>query len=735
MVSRRQLLKLSALGTATFAAPLAYSASNTTMTHKNGSPLGSPSLKDVDDNARSLDLLVCGESPTYMDRRGVQRRSWAGMEGEFSAEQIARKKQFDVFLNSSGFEAPMPYEAGIELIRITQTVTYDKNDYRAKSEALPFTTSDWATDVSKLVLIGDDSLRQEMSSSIDPNKGAGMVGWKRHQNLKAATTVGEILSLKAINIWEDKYVGLITDRPNADDPETWDWAPAAQAASDYIRLIFNTYGPGSQCVIDFPGGRYKIKSKITLSAFAKLRSDGLVIFETEVYEDAAFHFTPSEGDCPINSAVVNKQQWFRGPFINGVSGGFVFRNNLPAEKCIGIELGPKSADLGVGLPFSRYSAIDFSVEGYGVALKFNRFHNYIASFNRAHLEQNTELVVFGDESGANVVDSGENIHFSDCVFAQSTTAFRWYCDGFDLHLTNCSMDYIGTIFRFSRLYKKITVTGGHMEGIGGLRAHDGIGGILLDESSHPDDRGINCQVYISGVCAYIEPGNMFRGSSRINLFLDIEYRKWGSANTPSKVFLCTPEISLRRQAIVNQHCATLPSWSANQFRAPTFAGEIDGVNVRTTPPSGFIVVDGSAQAVISPEDCGLGGKSIKILGGGSGNYFALDSVEKILVRPGEMVLATLFAKYDSSISADSINMISQIIFYSSDDVKLSATGEDLNHLGPSGMKPGIWCCHEYSMQAIAPSGAAYYKTRSGISGLVGSDMETFISAIYTTILK
>lgn len=194
MVSRRQLLKLSALGTATFAAPLAYSASNTTMTHKNGSPLGSPSLKDVDDNARSLDLLVCGESPTYMDRRGVQRRSWAGMEGEFSAEQIARKKQFDVFLNSSGFEAPMPYEAGIELIRITQTVTYDRNDYRAKSEALPFTTSDWATDVSKLVLIGDDSLRQDIANYADPTKGAGLVGY----TLDVAGAVNSTLYQKAI---------------------------------------------------------------------------------------------------------------------------------------------------------------------------------------------------------------------------------------------------------------------------------------------------------------------------------------------------------------------------------------------------------------------------------------------------------------------------------------------------------------------------------------------------------
>ncbi|WP_278940996.1 hypothetical protein [Pseudomonas helleri] len=239
MVSRRQLLKLSALGTATFAAPLAYSASNTTMTHKNGSPLGSPSLKDADDNARSLDLLVCGESPTYMDRRGVQRRSWAGMEGEFSAEQVARKKQFDVFLNSSGFEAPIPYVAGIELIRITQTVTYDKNDYRAKSEALPFTTSDWAADVSKFVLIGDDSLRQELAYSSDPKKMAGMVGVIRTPLALAIDgTVAKSLSQTQVDIWE--FSNLVTSRPSPNDFGTWDWTPAFEAA----RIMLGSLGGG-----------------------------------------------------------------------------------------------------------------------------------------------------------------------------------------------------------------------------------------------------------------------------------------------------------------------------------------------------------------------------------------------------------------------------------------------------------------------------------------------------------
>ena len=705
------------------------------MAYNPDNPIGSTSPKDLAANAQNFDLLSLGEQHTYPDRKGVPRKSWKGMEKEFGEDQSLRENQFSAFLDSSGYEAPVPYEPGIALSRATQTITYLGKEYRVKSEYLPLTTTNWTNDEVKLKLIGDDSLRQEVASAIDPSKGAGMVGWQRRRQLKAATTVGEILSLRAINIWEERFVALIMDRPDIDDPETWDWSPAVQAASDYVRSIFNSYGPGSQSVIDFPGGRYKIKRKVTFSAFAKLRSDGLVIFETAVAGDAAFHFTPSEGDYFNNAVVVKKQQWFRGPFINGESGGFVFRNEFPPEGCTGLELGPKSADLGAFLPFSRYSAIDFSVEGYGIAMKFNRFHNYIASFTRAHLELNTELVVFGEESGATVVDSGENIHFSDCIFSQCQTAFRWHCDGFDLSLTDCSMDYIGTVFRFDRLYRKISVSGGHMEGIGGARAHDGIGGILLEESTHSDDRGINCYVSISDLPAYIEPGLMFRGSNRVNLFMDFEFRKLGKANTPDKIFLCSPGISIRRQAIVIQQRSTLPSWSTNQYMAPTFAAEMDGTNVRTNPPAGFRVVDSSAPAVISPESSVLGGKSIKISGGPSNNYFSLDSTGKIPVCPGDMVLANLFVKCDASVSPANISMISQIRFYSENDVQLSATAEDLNSLGTSDMVSGAWCCHAYSRQAIAPPGAAYYKTRSGVAGSAMDNVATYISALYTTVLK
>ena len=60
MVSRRHLLKLSALGTASFAAPLAHASSSVTITHNTGNPIVSASPKDLSDNSRSRDCFCLG---------------------------------------------------------------------------------------------------------------------------------------------------------------------------------------------------------------------------------------------------------------------------------------------------------------------------------------------------------------------------------------------------------------------------------------------------------------------------------------------------------------------------------------------------------------------------------------------------------------------------------------------------------------------------------------------------
>ena len=220
MVNRRQLLKISALGTASFAAPMAYSASKITMAYNTGNPPGSTSPKDLIDNAEDLDYLMTGSGASHPNRLGVPLKSWKGMEAEhnadqarrenefdndqsrresefdadqarresefdeyqarheseFDAAQIDRATQFNFFMDASGYEEPIPYAAGIVLSRVTKTVLYLGNIYRVRTEFMPLTTTNWATDGPKLKLVGDDSLRQDMANTTDLGKGGAMLG-------------------------------------------------------------------------------------------------------------------------------------------------------------------------------------------------------------------------------------------------------------------------------------------------------------------------------------------------------------------------------------------------------------------------------------------------------------------------------------------------------------------------------------------------------------------------------
>ena len=291
MVNRRQLLQLSALGTASFAAPLAYSASKTTMAYNTGNPIGSTSPKDLIDNAEDLDYLMNGVGASHPNRLGVPLKSWKGMEGEHDADQIRRESEFDAaqseraseyagdklerdtefsedqaeriaefdaaqdnreyqfnaLMEASGFEPPIPYAPGILLDRTTKTVSYLGNEYRAKGSFIPMTTSNWAVDEAKLKLIGDDSLRQDMA--ID---GANLSGWQRTSLAQEVSRIGHMLNAQRVNAWEKAH--LAVGYSVGGDPQTWDWGPAIKAA---IALCVSIGGG----IVELPSIDLPIKSK------------------------------------------------------------------------------------------------------------------------------------------------------------------------------------------------------------------------------------------------------------------------------------------------------------------------------------------------------------------------------------------------------------------------------------------------------------------------------------------
>ena len=128
------------------------------------------------DGMRRLELINGAELFTYVGGNGSRLKCMSATVGNLIPRLIVgSKRRFDIYANSS-YEAPIIYEPGIELIRTSQTIAYLTDEYRAKSQALPFTTTTWEADKFNLNLIGDDSLRQDVGSLTDPQLGAGIVG-------------------------------------------------------------------------------------------------------------------------------------------------------------------------------------------------------------------------------------------------------------------------------------------------------------------------------------------------------------------------------------------------------------------------------------------------------------------------------------------------------------------------------------------------------------------------------
>lgn len=119
--------------------------------------------------------------------------------------------------------------------------------------------------------VGDAQLRNEL---VDPLKGANGLAFKR-TSPAAATNIGSMLSTLTITPWEGEFVSLITSKPNANDPATWDWAPAIQAAVNTGRSV------------QFPAGTFCLGAPI-VAAFAGQRLLGAGVSQTTIKALAGF---------------------------------------------------------------------------------------------------------------------------------------------------------------------------------------------------------------------------------------------------------------------------------------------------------------------------------------------------------------------------------------------------------------------------------------------------------------
>lgn len=142
-----------------------------------GNPLGSGDPRDLDDNAKNMDLAVNSDELSWRDRFGRDRKSFEGMEREFDSAQHSREARFNDFIASSGYQFVGDYGPGIEITEYNQLIRDSNGEFwRVSGQVdLPYvTTGAGIPEDDALVPAGDAVLRQDLAN---PDMGAAMVGY------------------------------------------------------------------------------------------------------------------------------------------------------------------------------------------------------------------------------------------------------------------------------------------------------------------------------------------------------------------------------------------------------------------------------------------------------------------------------------------------------------------------------------------------------------------------------
>ncbi|WP_457978044.1 SGNH/GDSL hydrolase family protein [Ectopseudomonas composti] len=166
------------------------------MAFNTGNPIGSKDPRDLADNAVNFDDALNTTSPSWRDRFGLMRKSWAGLESEFYA-----------WLADQGFESSiLTYVDGSPLAvqRPTQLIQRAGSPGLLFSVRLPASfpvtlSGSWAAAQPLLTVRADNALRSELASSVGASmigRGAGTVD----AELSALEQADEVLSGRIDNL-------------------------------------------------------------------------------------------------------------------------------------------------------------------------------------------------------------------------------------------------------------------------------------------------------------------------------------------------------------------------------------------------------------------------------------------------------------------------------------------------------------------------------------------------------
>ncbi len=332
-------------------------------TYATGNPLGSKDPRDLYDNAENFDAAMNDRvNTTWNDRFGVTRPTLKGYE-----------EQFNSFLAGSGFEnPPLIYVDGSPLTvdRATQIIDRGGNLYSVKlPSSFPVVLSgNWPEDEGLLVVRGDQSLRQEITS-ISPSEGSSIIG-------NSTVSVSSVADIKNQTKRADIKLSLSSYHPlGKSGGGTFIWSPSTPKSNHDGGTIFSPTVPwdGSQSTLsgylDGEGETDPSGSGCWLRIFdeVKLEYFGGLISETI---DSSASFLAAIKYCLSN----NKELHLPDGVVR-LNSPAVINGSTTLFSSVKIRGTFKTSGVSAGYVVSRVGSLIYTDGNSALDISFNDFRN------------------------------------------------------------------------------------------------------------------------------------------------------------------------------------------------------------------------------------------------------------------------------------------------------------------------------------------------------------------------
>lgn len=332
-------------------------------TYATGNPLGSKDPRDLYDNAENFDAAMNDRvNTTWNDRFGVTRPTLKGYE-----------EKFNYFLAGSGFEnPPLIYVDGSPLTvdRATQIIDRGGNLYSVKlPSSFPVVLSgNWSEDEGLLVVRGDQSLRQEITST-SPSEGSSIIG-------NSTVSVSSVADIKNQTKRADLKLSLSSYHPlGKSGGGTFIWSPSTPKSNHDGGTIFSPTVPwdGSQSTLsdylDGEGETDPSGSGCWLRIFdeVKLEYFGGLISETI---DSSASFLAAIKYCLSNNKELNLPDG-----VVRLNSPAVINGSTTLFSSVKIRGTFKTSGVSAGYVVSRVGSLIYTDGNSALDISFNDFRN------------------------------------------------------------------------------------------------------------------------------------------------------------------------------------------------------------------------------------------------------------------------------------------------------------------------------------------------------------------------